>query len=59
MNGTPSVDPGSPRGTFGIPSSAAASTCFARHIRRVIVCKTGTEYETYGDLGKRRDLIGR
>src|SRR5258707_13656425 len=27
------VKPGSPRGTFGILSSAAASTCFTGHIR--------------------------
>jgi hypothetical protein len=26
----------------------------AHHIRRVIVCKTGTEYKTNGDLGKRK-----
>ena len=28
INEMPFVDPGSPRGTFGIPSSAAKSTCF-------------------------------
>jgi hypothetical protein len=28
LNEMPFVDPGSPRGTFGIPSSAAKSTCF-------------------------------
>ncbi len=35
INEMPFVEPGSPRGTFGMPSSAAASTCFARHARQV------------------------
>jgi hypothetical protein len=47
---------GSPRGTFGIPSSTAALTDFVQHIHKIQIRKVEVDRETYEGLGKRRGL---
>jgi hypothetical protein len=55
LNGTSFVKPGSPRGTFGIPSSIATLTYFVHHDHQYRIRRLEC-YETYEGLGNRRRL---